>query len=103
MRHRNEFGASECGPDECGPNRPEREVPDGQAEDSGMTRQGAFADFQASVLYCPTCKEPRPVRKQLLLVLPGAEKYDYRCVECGTPVGGRTDASDDQPLLVRPR
>lgn len=68
-----------------------------------MNDNHAFADFQASELYCPTCKQARPVRKQLLLVLPGAEKFDYRCVVCGTPLGGRTDASDDEPLVLRPR
>ncbi len=68
-----------------------------------MTARDAFADFQATELYCPTCKEPRRVRKRLLLVLPGAEKFDYCCVVCGTTVGGRTDASEDTPFSTRPR
>lgn len=67
-----------------------------------MTEPGSYEDFEASELFCPTCKAPRPVRKYLLLVLPGAEKFDYRCAVCGTPVGSKTADSDDASLLVRP-
>jgi hypothetical protein len=48
-----------------------------------------FEQFRASELYCPTCKAARPVRERLLLVLPHAELYDYRCQVCGTSVGQR--------------
>ena len=68
-----------------------------------MTARDAYKEFEASELFCPTCREPRPVRKYLLLVLPGAEKFDYRCAVCGTPVGSKTSNSDGETLLVRPR
>ena len=63
----------------------------------------AYEEFEASELFCPTCKEPRPVRKHLLLVLPGAEKFDYRCAVGGTPVGSKASDGSDEGLLVRPR
>jgi hypothetical protein len=48
-----------------------------------------FGDFKASELYCPKCQAARPVRERLLLVLPHADLYDYRCAACGTSVGSR--------------
>ena len=48
-----------------------------------------FEQFRAAELYCPKCKGSRPVRERLLLVLPHAELYDYRCQTCGTSVGQR--------------
>ena len=52
-----------------------------------MPRQ--FNNLTASELYCPRCKASRPVRERLLLVLPHAELYDYRCVVCGDSLGSR--------------
>lgn len=48
-----------------------------------------FDQFRAAELYCPKCKVSRPVRERLLLILPHAELYDYRCQTCGTSVGQR--------------
>lgn len=48
-----------------------------------------FEKFRASELLCPRCRISRPVRERLLLVLPGAELYDYRCTVCGTSCGSR--------------
>ena len=52
-------------------------------------RQGQFGSFRASSLYCPKCREAKPVRERLLLVLPGKEIYDYLCTGCAGSVGQR--------------
>ncbi len=52
-----------------------------------------FDELEATELYCPNCKQPVPVRKFLLLVLPDGDKYEYRCQYCGTTVGGKLDKS----------
>ncbi len=52
-----------------------------------MPRQ--FNNLTASELYCPRCKTSRPVRERLLLVLPHAEIFDYRCTACGESLGER--------------
>jgi hypothetical protein len=43
-----------------------------------------------------------PVREVLLLVLPGKEIFDYRCVKCGDSLGKREvgGASEENPLWV---
>jgi len=56
-----------------------------------MTEQQQYESFEATQLFCPHCKEARPVRKHLLLVLPTGNKYDYRCAVCATSVGSKTD------------
>ncbi len=56
-----------------------------------MTEQHQYESFEATQLFCPHCKEARPVRKHLLLVLPTGNKYDYRCAVCATSVGSKTD------------
>ena len=48
-----------------------------------------FEHFKATELYCPRCRKAQPVRERLLLVLPHAELYDYRCTVCATSLGGR--------------
>jgi hypothetical protein len=55
------------------------------------TRRDSFGEFEATSLFCPTCRRATPARKKLLLVLSGGNKYDYVCAECGTTVGGKTD------------
>lgn len=50
---------------------------------------GQFGSFRASSLYCPKCREAKPVRERLLLVLPGKEVYDYLCTGCANSVGQR--------------
>ena len=56
-----------------------------------MKRQSDYEEFEASELFCPTCKAARPVRRHLLLVLPTGTKYEYRCAACATTVGGKDD------------
>ena len=50
-----------------------------------------YEQFEAAELFCPRCKQSRPVRKYLLLVLPTGNKYDYRCATCATSVGSKMD------------
>ncbi|MBI3607410.1 MAG: cytoplasmic protein [Nitrospirae bacterium] len=47
--------------------------------------------LQASLLYCPTCRQAMPTREHLLLVLADGALYDYRCARCGTSTGSRTE------------
>ena len=54
-----------------------------------LPRMQQFDQFRAAELFCPKCKVSRPVRERLLLILPHAELYDYRCQTCGTSVGQR--------------
>jgi hypothetical protein len=56
-----------------------------------MSSRDSFEEFEATTLFCPRCRRATPARKHLLLVLPTGNKYDYRCAECATPVGGKTD------------
>jgi len=48
-----------------------------------------FEELEASMLFCPKCKEAVPVRKKLLLVLPEGDKYDYLCTQCGNSIGSK--------------
>jgi transposase-like protein len=64
-----------------------------------MTRR-TYKDFDATELYCPRCKRAVPVRKRLLLVLTGGDKYDYTCVYCGTSVGDKTESSNDAGIVL---
>jgi len=57
----------------------------------GMATRDSFGEFEATSLFCPTCRRATRTRRKLLLVLPGGSKYDYVCAECGTAVGGKTD------------
>lgn len=50
-----------------------------------------YDEFEASELFCPSCRTSRPVRRHLLLVLPTGNQYEYRCEACGTPVGEKKD------------
>ena len=48
-----------------------------------------FESLRASELHCPRCRRMQPVRERLLLVLPGGELHDYRCIACGESLGTR--------------
>ena len=54
-----------------------------------------YGSFQASLLYCPQCRQATPTRERLLLVLPNGNLYEYLCVQCGASTGSKT--SRDQP------
>jgi len=50
-----------------------------------------YDEFEATELFCPTCKRSMPVRKRLLLVLPEGDKYEYLCARCLTTVGEKIE------------
>ena len=56
-----------------------------------------FEELEASMLFCPKCKEAVPVRSKLLIVLPDGDKYDYLCTKCGSPIGSKV-TKEDTPL-----
>jgi len=64
-----------------------------------MRKQAQFENLRASELYCPTCRKLQPVRERLLLVLPHAELYDYRCITCGLSLGSREVKAPVQSLV----
>jgi hypothetical protein len=59
-----------------------------------------FEEFQASVLFCGRCRQPRPVRERLLLILPEGELHEYLCTACGGSVGSRRVEAPPPPLLL---
>jgi hypothetical protein len=54
-------------------------------------RQDAFAQFEASSLFCTRCKQAVPVRKRLLLILPDGDKYEYLCAYCSQSLGTKME------------
>lgn len=69
-----------------------------------MNHNGStYEEFEASELFCPTCRQARPVRKHLLLVLPQGHKYDYRCAVCATSVGSKMDDDSTDFDVLRQR
>jgi hypothetical protein len=60
----------------------------------------SFEEFQASVLFCPRCRAPQPVRERLLLILPDGELHEYLCTACGTSAGSRKVTGPPVPVLV---
>ncbi len=55
----------------------------------------SFQEIEAVTLFCPTCGRPVRVTKILLLVLPGGDKYQYRCSDCGEVLGTKMDRSEN--------
>jgi hypothetical protein len=53
--------------------------------------QEAYASLEASLLFCPQCRQAMPVRKRLLLVLLDGEKHEYVCQQCGTPCASKLE------------
>jgi len=51
----------------------------------------SFDQLEASLLYCPRCREATPVRKHLLLVLPEGDKFEYLCSVCGSVCGDKIE------------
>ena len=70
-----------------------------------MSDPSQFDTFEASELFCPTCRRAQPVRRHLLLILPTGTKYEYRCATCGTAVGGKddNDTREFRSILLGPR
>jgi hypothetical protein len=63
--------------------------------------QAQFEQFEATELYCLKCRRAVPVRKFLLLILPDGDKYEYRCVHCGSKVGDKMDRSGEYFNILR--
>jgi hypothetical protein len=57
----------------------------------GAPPRDAYRSLEASLLFCPSCREAMPVRKRLLLVLLDGEKHEYVCQRCGTPCGSKME------------
>ena len=66
-----------------------------------MSEQPQYRSLEASEMFCQRCRQARPVRQHLLLVLPTGNKYDYRCAVCANSVGSKmdSDASDFSSLM----
>jgi hypothetical protein len=54
-------------------------------------RERDFDQLEATLLYCPTCKQAMPVRKRLLLILPNGDKYEYFCSRCAAICGEKIE------------
>ena len=66
--------------------------------DKDDTRQtGSFGKLEAIELYCPRCKQSKPVRKHMLPAHLGGDRYEYLCTYCAEPVGNKVaDKRDDK-------
>ncbi|HWO41952.1 MAG TPA: cytoplasmic protein [Candidatus Eisenbacteria bacterium] len=62
-----------------------------------------FDQFNATLLYCNTCRRAMPVRQRLLLVLPDGDLYDYTCQGCNNSVGSKTEKAPFDPLATQRR
>lgn len=51
----------------------------------------AFEQLEASLLFCPKCREAMPVRKRLLLILPQGNKFEYLCTKCASICGDKIE------------
>ena len=54
-------------------------------------QRDAFEQLEASLLFCPKCREAMPVRKRLLLILPQGNKFDYLCSRCASVCGDKIE------------
>ncbi len=62
-----------------------------------------YEQFEATSIYCPRCKEAVPVRKKLLLILPGGDEYEYLCARCGSSVGIKLEKGKEEvKVLIEP-
>jgi hypothetical protein len=65
--------------------------------------QAHYGEFEATELFCTRCRQARPARKHLLLVLPQGNKYEYRCTACGNSVGSKMDDDRSAFSVLKPR
>ncbi len=56
-----------------------------------------FEEFSAQSLYCPNCKQAVPVVKNIMLILPDGNLYNYICKKCGNSIGSQTDSGKSNP------
>ena len=64
--------------------------------------EATYGDFEASELFCERCRQARPVKEHLLLVLPQGNRYDYRCTVCGSSVGSKMDNDRTAFSVLKP-
>lgn len=60
-----------------------------------------YDEFDAVELYCDKCKRAVPVRKNLLLILPEGDKYEYICSLCGNSVGDKIDKTGQYYTILK--
>jgi hypothetical protein len=63
----------------------------------------SFEGLEASLLYCPVCRQATPVRKRLLLIVPEGEKFDYVCTRCGALCGDKIERPGPASRPAKPR
>jgi len=63
-------------------------------------KPAAFAQFEASSLFCPRCRRAVPVRKRLLLVLPDGDKYEYLCAYCSHSLGTKMEYEEREIQIL---
>ena len=61
----------------------------------------SFGQFNATLLYCNSCRKAMPVRERLLLVLPDGDLYDYTCQGCNASLGSKTDKTQPVPASAK--
>jgi hypothetical protein len=61
---------------------------------------GVYKEFDATELYCASCRRAVPVRKRLLLVLPDGDKYEYLCAYCSATVGTKVTREQNPMKLI---
>ncbi len=71
----------------------------GMGDNQGV--QSDYDEFDAVELYCDKCKRAVPVRKNLLLILPEGDKYEYTCALCGNSVGDKIDKSGQYYTILK--
>jgi len=62
--------------------------------------QPAYAQFEASTLFCRRCQQAVPVRKRLLLVLPDGDKYEYLCAYCSNSLGTKMEYEEREIQIL---
>jgi hypothetical protein len=62
--------------------------------------QAGYAQFEASALFCPRCRQAVPVRKRLLLVLPDGDKYEYLCAYCSHSLGTKMEYEEREIQIL---
>jgi len=85
------------------PNWPPRSVRPRPASASGRAQSSdQYDSFNASLLYCGTCRQATPTRQRLLLVLPTGNLYEYLCAQCGSSTGSKTENASSEGKLFAP-
>ena len=85
------------------PNWPPRSVRPRPASAPGRQQPpDQYDSFNASLLYCGTCRQATPTRQRLLLVLPTGNLYEYLCAQCGSTTGSKTENATAEGKLLAP-